>query len=127
MKRSLPPRIAAIALGAALFLGGCVIVDADEHVRADWDGHRSYGELMGADVANNTVTARVTTNGCTTKDFIGVDVDKTGDNRFSVGFYRERQDYCEAYMPEGVALSWTFAELGIPEGAAVRIRNDISN
>ena len=127
MKRSFSSRIAVAALGAAFLLGGCVIVDADEHIRSDWDGHRSYGELMGADVAAGTITARVTSNGCTTKDFIGADVDKTGDNRFAVGFYRERQDYCEAYVPEGVALTWSFAELGIPEGAAVRIRNDVSN
>lgn len=127
MKRSLSPRIALAALGSALFLGGCVIVDADEHVRADWDGHRSYGELMGADVANGVVTARVTSNGCTTKEFIGTDVDKTGDNRFTVGFFREREDYCKAYLPDGVALSWTFEELGIPQDAAVRIRNDIAN
>ena len=117
MKRRLPPRIAAMALGAALFLGGCVIVDADEHVRADWDGHRSYGELMGADVANNTVTARVTTNGCTTKDFIGVDVDKTGDNRFSVGFYRVLDDIDEQeslvynppfFLEAGISVGETF-------------------
>lgn len=120
-------RLSIAAAGAALFLGGCVIVDADEHVRADWSRDRSYGELMGADVSNGIITARVTSNGCTTKDFIGADVEKTGDKRFSVGFYRERQDYCEAYVPEGVELSWTFEELGIPQDAAVRIRNDISN
>lgn len=127
MKLNNALRLSIAAAGAALFLGGCVIVDADEHVRADWGGDRSYGELMGADVTNGIITARVTSNGCTTKDFIGADVDKTGDNRFSVGFYRERQDYCEAYVPEGVELSWTFEELGIPQDAAVRIRNDISN
>ena len=127
MKLNPSIRLSLVAASSALFLGGCVIVDADEHVRADWSSDRSYGELMGADVTNGIVTARVTSNGCTTRDFIGADIDKTGDNRFSVGFYRERQDYCEAYMPEGVELSWTFEELGIPQSAAVRIRNDISN
>jgi hypothetical protein len=119
----------ALALSGflALGLGGCVIVDADDHVRADWTGGGNYGELMGAEIANNQITVRVTSNGCTTKDFIGADVDKTGDNRFAVGFYRAREDYCKAYLPEGVELSWTFAELGIPNGAAVRIRNDVRN
>ena len=127
MKSKFSPALVAAGLGSLLLLGGCIIVDADEHVRSDWEGSRNYGELMGADVANGVVTARVTSNGCTTKDFIGTDIDKTGDNRFAVGFYRERQDYCEAYMPEGVALSWTFEELGIPQDAAVRIRNEVSN
>ncbi|WP_370235315.1 MULTISPECIES: hypothetical protein [Henriciella] len=108
-------------------LGGCVIVDADEHVRADWDLDRSYGTLKGADVSANTVMARVSSNGCTTKDFIGTDVRKTGEDRFSVGFFREKEDYCRAYLPEGVALTWSFSELGIPDGAEVKIRNKVSN
>lgn len=114
-------------LFGAFALSGCVIVDADEHVRADWSGERDYGELMGADVSADVITVRVTSNGCTTKDFIGANVNKSGDDRFSVGFYREREDYCRAYLPDGVSLSWTFEELGIPDGAVVRIRNDVSN
>ena len=120
--------MAAAAAAGFLTLSGCVIaVDADDDVHSNWDMHHDYGALKGADIGPDFVMARVSSNGCTTKDFIGADVDKTGDNRFSVGFYRERQDYCEAYVPEGVELSWTFEELGIPQDAAVRIRNDISN
>lgn len=102
-------------------------MDADEHVRADWDLDRDYSTLKGADVAGNSVTARVSSNGCTTKDFISADVRKTGDDRFSVGFHREKQDFCRAMLPDGVALTWSFAELGIPDGAEVKVRNPIGN
>ena len=121
--------LAAPLLGVTLvMLSGCIIVDADEgDVHADWNSERSYGTLKGADVAANEITIRVTSNGCTTKDFISTDIRKMKSDRFSVGFYRTKEDYCRANMPDGVALTWSFAELGIPEGAEVRVRNSVSN
>ncbi|WP_300390491.1 hypothetical protein [Henriciella sp.] len=109
-------------------LSGCIVIDAEEGVlHENWDGAHTYGPLKGADVSAQTVTIRVTSNGCTTKDFIGADVRKTGSDRFSVGFYREKEDYCRANLPDGVALTWDFAELGIPEGADVSVRNSVRN
>ena len=109
-------------------LSGCVIVAADEEVlRDDWVHERQYGTLKGADVAADSVTVRVSSNGCTTKDFISADVRKQEAGRFSVGFYRKKEDYCRANMPDGVALTWTFAELGIPDGAEVSVRNKVRN
>lgn len=109
-------------------LSGCVVIDADERqLGSDWNIDRDYGTLKGADVSGNAVTVRVSSNGCTTKDFINADVRRMGEDRFSVGFYREKQDYCRANMPDGVALTWRFSELGIPEGADVSVRNTVRN
>ncbi|MEQ9314199.1 MAG: hypothetical protein RLN72_00010 [Henriciella sp.] len=120
--------MAAAAAAGFLTLSGCVIaVDADDDVHSNWDMHHDYSALKGADIGPDFVMARVSSNGCTTKDFIGTDVRKTGDDSFSVGFYREKADYCRAMLPEGVALTWTFAELGIPQGAEVNIRNSVGN
>jgi hypothetical protein len=121
------PKLALIAIMVAspLFLGGCIIVDADEHTAASWDLDHDYGPLKGAEVSANQVTARVSSNGCTTKDFIGADVRKSGEDSFTVGFYRQKQDYCRANLPNGVALSWNFEELGIPNGAEVSVRNKV--
>ncbi|MGB3625434.1 MAG: hypothetical protein WA989_06395 [Henriciella sp.] len=120
--------MAAAAAAGIMALSGCVIaVDGDDDVHTNWDMGHSYGTLKGADVSANSITARVSSNGCTTKDFIGTDVRRMGDDRFSVGFVREKDDYCRAMLPEGIALTWSFAELGIPEGAEVKIRNEISN
>ena len=114
--------LSALAL-SPVFLSACIIVDADDHVASNWDMDRDYGSLKGADVAANQVSS----NGCTTKDFIGADVRKQGEDRFSVGFFREKEDYCRAYLPEGVALTWSFEELGIPDGAEVTVRNKIAS
>ena len=120
-------KLALVAMMAAspIFLGACVIVDADEHTSSSWDMDRDYGSLKGAEVSANQITARVSSNGCTTKDFIGTDVRKSGEDSFTVGFYREKQDYCRANLPDGVALSWSFEELGIPNGADVSVRNRV--
>lgn len=128
MLKQFPPAMFAAAAIGLVALSGCVIaVDGDHDVHSNWDMDRDYGTLKGADVSANAVTARVTSNGCTTKDFIGTDVRKSGDDSFTVGFFREKQDYCRAMLPDGVALTWSFEELGIPEGAEVRVRNKISN
>ena len=119
----------APAMGITLVaLSACVVIDADERqLGSDWDSHRDYGALKGADVTGNAVTVRVSSNGCTTKDFINADVRRMGEDRFSVGFYREKKDYCRANLPDGVALTWSFSELGIPDGANVSVRNTVRN
>lgn len=129
MPKKISSLLLAPIMGITLVaLPACVIIDADEEaLHSDWDGSRSYGALKGADVTGNAVTVRVSSNGCTTKEFIGTDIRRMGDDRFSVGFYREKEDYCRANLPEGIALTWSFAELGIPDGADVSIRNTVRN
>jgi hypothetical protein len=109
-------------LGSAL--SGCLIVDAD--VRAtDWGD--SGGLLYGAEVsvrgpAEISVVAH--SNGCTQKEDFSVSVDRD-DGRHRVRFERDRPDNCKAFVPEGKRMTWSFAELGIPEGAQVTIVNRV--
>ncbi len=112
---------------AAFSLSACIIVDNDGDNLVEWDSSSDYGSIRGASVAGDTITVRVSSNGCTTQDFIRADVSPHGDDRFTVGFARVKQDYCRALLPDGVELTWTFAELGIPSGASVKVRNPIAN
>jgi hypothetical protein len=118
----------AIKLGAvALFstaLSGCLIVDADVR-EGDWGF--SGGLLYGAEVsvrgpAEISVVAH--SNGCTQKEDFSVNVDRD-DGRHRVRFERERADNCKALVPEGKRMTWSFAELGIPEGAQVVVANRV--
>jgi hypothetical protein len=63
-------------------------------------------------------------NGCTQKEDFGAEVDRN-DGRYRVRFERHRPDNCKAFVPEGRRMSWSFAELGIPEGAQVTIANRV--
>ena len=103
MQKNLSRALSAAAFIGLSALGGCVIaVDGDgDAYEANWDLDREYEILKAADVSGNTVTARVKSNGCTTKEFIDADVRKMNDNRFSVGFHRERPDYCRALLEDG--------------------------
>ncbi len=119
-------KIASAALALSL-LGGCIIIDADDdHFGTSYDGHHSgYGTVFAADVSASSVAFLVTSNGCTERDFFDVDVEKEDDNAFEIGVRRIRQDHCKAIVPDGVQVAWSFAELGIPDGAEVTVRNQV--
>lgn len=118
----------AAAAGAATLLAGCVIVDAD--VREDgWDrDHGRLTTLYGAEISprGDAVSIIAPSNGCTNKTHFNPDVDDEGERRFDVRFRRVTEDHCKALVPDGERLVWSFAELGLPDGARVRVVNRIS-
>ncbi|MEO0714088.1 MAG: hypothetical protein AAFY37_09265, partial [Pseudomonadota bacterium] len=57
--------------------------------------------------------------------FMDVYVERIDDDRYAVTVDREQADNCRALVPEGVTLVWSFAALGIPAGADVRIGNQV--
>jgi hypothetical protein len=117
--------LAAIA-GLSLTTAGCIIVDADTH-KDDWDlSYSSDAErVYSADITDTDITIRVAASGCTTKDFFEADVDHHGGDKFTVEFERERRDYCKMMQPEGAELTYSFGELGIPDGAELTLRNPV--
>lgn len=123
MKRTaLLPVIAALPL-----LAGCVIIDANESDGLESDfAHSDAGRVYGASVHPAHVVFQVTSNGCTDRSYFEVDVDHHGSNRYSLELDRIRPDRCRALVPEGVEVSWSFDELGLPRGAAVEIENPVA-
>lgn len=113
---------------AAAFAGlasGCVIVDADVQESA-W-GRMGGGLLYGAEVSvrgPSEISIVAHSNGCTQKEDFRPDVDRD-DGRYRVRFERRRDDNCRALVPEGRRMTWSFAELGIPDGAQVTIANRV--
>lgn len=116
----------ATTIAAGLMLGGCVIVDADVR-ESDWDRAGHAETLYGAEVGVRSpdVTITVYSGGCTRKEHFATEVDKRGDGRFDVAFRRTTADHCKALVPDGVKLTWSFAELGLPPGAQLRVLNRI--
>jgi hypothetical protein len=117
-------KLGAIALLASS-LGGCLIVDADVS-ESDFGGF-SGGLLYAAEVsvrgpAEISIVAH--SNGCTQKEDFSADVDRD-DGRYRVRFERDHEDNCKAFVPEGRRMTWSFRELGIPEGSQVTISNRV--
>ncbi|EAT59265.1 hypothetical protein CferDRAFT_1272 [Chlorobium ferrooxidans DSM 13031] len=71
--------------------------------------------LLGLNQTPKTIDIRVATGGCTQKEDFKIDVKKglTEKSPYSITIYRIKNDYCKAYLPEGVLLSFTKEELGI--------------
>ncbi|MEO9970929.1 MAG: hypothetical protein ABJG15_14125 [Hyphomonadaceae bacterium] len=114
-------------LAALTLLGGCIIIDADDgHFRSDFNsGDHHYGTVYAADVSGQSVAFRVSSNGCSTRDFFDVDVISEHDDVYEIGVRRTRQDNCKALVPAGVEVGWTYSELGIPADAEVRVFNQV--
>ena len=66
----------------------------------------------------------VGSNGCTEASSFEVKI-KDGDPA-ELSLTRRTPDLCRAIVREGVTVSWTYAELGLESGAAVRVLNPIS-
>lgn len=123
--RSLPLVATLLALP---LMTACVYIDAEDDSRASYNIKTQFGipALMAADIQTDTITIRIDSNGCTTKESLEADVDQDGKNEYEIAFDRLKEDRCRAYLPDGITLTYTYDELDIPEGAYVRVLNKIS-
>ena len=124
-------RLAAIAALLPL-LGGCVIysneggerkvsINAAEQVVVESEVLEAVRKV---DFDGQRLTAVVGSNGCTEASSFEVKI-KDGDPT-ELSLTRRTPDLCKALVREGVTVSWTYAELGLKSGAAVRVLNPIS-
>ncbi len=125
-------RLAAVAAAAALLplLGGCVIYsnEGGEKVSIVTDAGPTRAEALEAvrkvDFDGQRLNVVVGSNGCTETSSFEVKI-KDGDPA-ELTLTRRTPDLCKALVPEGVTVSWTYAELGLERGQPVRVLNPIS-
>jgi hypothetical protein len=78
-----------------------------------------YGFLIRED----GLVVQVMSHGCTTKESFLIDHGEGG----GLGFVRAVRDDCDAFLPYGVELSWTYAELRVnPSRVAVYVANPVA-
>ncbi|MFC5388220.1 hypothetical protein U0030_12190 [Brevundimonas bullata] len=122
------PALAAVAL--LPLLGGCVIYsnEGGEKVSVMSDRVAVETETLEAvrkvDFDGQRLNVVVGSNGCTEASSFEVKI-KDGDPA-ELSLTRRTPDLCRAIVREGVTVSWTYAELGLTPGAAVRVLNPIS-
>ena len=80
--------------------------------------------LFGINSMHNTIQIQVVSNGCTTNESFLVQtyIDRT-DEMIHLNFIRIRHDWCKAFLPMGVWLKFSKAELDISNKDIVRIDN----
>lgn len=111
-----------ILSGASLLLAGCATMAVYSAPEA---GMVELEPLVAASIADDALTIRVMSNGCTAKEDFAWFVERKA-NRFAVAFGRRKIDACKA-AARPVDLTFTFGELGLPKGAAVAVVNPLSN
>lgn len=122
------PALAAAAL--LPLLGGCVIYsnEGGEKVSVMSDRVAVETETLEAvrkvDFDGQRLNVVVGSNGCTEASSFEIKI-KDGDPA-ELSLTRRTPDLCRAIVREGVTVSWTYAELGLTPGAAVRVLNPIS-
>ena len=123
------PALAAVAL--LPLLGGCVIysneggekvsVNVSDQIAAKTEALEAVRKV---DFDGQRLNVVVGSNGCTEASSFEVKI-KDGDPA-ELSLTRRTPDLCKALVREGVTVSWTYAELGLESGAAVRVLNPIS-
>ncbi len=125
-------RLAVVLAAAALLplLGGCVIYsnEGGEKISIVADQGTMRVEALEAvrkvDFDGQRLNVVVGSNGCTETSSFEVKI-KDGEPA-ELTLTRRTPDLCKALVPEGVTVSWTYAELGLEPGQPVRVLNPIS-
>lgn len=121
--------LALIAVAAPL-LGGCLIYASEGGERDVMVQLAAVDEIGEADETvrsahfeDGRLLVRVDSNGCTSA--ANFEVRLVGDRPAALTLERVRPDPCRALVPEGVEVSWTYAELGLEASDSVRLMNAI--
>lgn len=111
-------------------LGGCVIYSNEGGERvsvavSDQSGRAETPEAVRkVDFDGRRLSVVVGSNGCTEASSFEVRI-KDGDPA-ELTLIRRTPDLCKALVAEGKLVSWTYEELGLRSGEAVRVLNPIS-
>jgi len=114
---------------AAPMLSGCVIYanDGGEDVKVTVGSTTTtVGDaetLRSVRFETGALVARVDSNGCTQASDFAVAV--TDGTPVELTLTRSSPDLCKALVPDGVELRWTYEELGVVSGTAVRVINPV--
>jgi len=123
-------RAAVAAVVLLPLLGGCVIYSNDGGERKVNINNQAVvqTEVLEAvrkvDFDGQRLTVVVGSNGCTEASSFEVKIKDTDPAELSL--IRRAPDLCKAIVREGVAVSWTYAELGLNTGQHVRVLNPVS-
>ena len=90
-----------------------------------WAGAAQAETLKGFQVGPEGLTFQVSSGGCTSKD----DFEIVSRETFPVmiELARPNQDFCEAFLPYGTTVSFSWEELGLRQGDQFTLTNELQN
>lgn len=111
-------------LFAALTLGGCVTTTSAPRVTPAATTLGELEPLYSAVAGRDTLTIRVSSNGCTARGDFAFFVERHGD-AVTLAFGRRRLDVCQAFAMGQSELTFSWAELGLAPRTPVFLLNPL--
>jgi hypothetical protein len=112
-------------LVAALALGGCAAVAGPLAVAPAPGALAELEPLYSAQAGRETLTIRVSSNGCTAKADFTFYVERRGD-AVALAFGRRRVDACKSFAMGQTELAFTWEELGLASRTPVFLLNPMT-
>lgn len=109
---------------AALALAGCATAPPPRILAPPGAGLAELEPLYLARAERDTLTIRVSSNGCTAKADFTFYVERKGEAA-TLAFGRKRVDRCRSFAAGHADLSFTWEELGLPAHAPVFLLNPL--
>jgi hypothetical protein len=79
--------------------------------------------LLGLQVDEQGVLLQVASNGCTQKDSFSLSLAES--TPMQIQLLRQQPDYCKAFLPYGISIRFTYAELNLQAGDQFSIANPL--
>ena len=80
-------------------------------------------KIISSEPAPTGVTITVATGGCTEKADFQVSSSRVADGKATIELRRTKGDTCKGNFPDGLKLHYTWAELKLPEGTQITVKN----
>jgi Fe-S cluster assembly iron-binding protein IscA len=80
-------------------------------------------KIISSEPAPTGITVTVATGGCTEKADFQVSSSPGADGKTSIELKRTKADSCKGNFPDGLKLHYTWAELKLPDGTQVAVKN----
>ena len=127
MKRS--SYLSVVTLTFALIGGPAMASKGGHHDDSHWLEIEGQAEpLLGLLYSGEGLEFQVQSTGCTEKSpFVVQRLSPEGQISSQLLLIRVVPDYCDAYVPFGVRISYSYKELGLEEGEPFRLLNSLSN
>ena len=81
--------------------------------------------LAGITTSREGITLQLSSGGCTSKKSFEVRK-RVEAGETVIEFIRLEPDFCEAYLPYGTLLTYSWKELGLKRGDEVRVGNSVT-
>ncbi len=79
--------------------------------------------IVSAEPSPTGIAVTVPTGGCTKKADFEVSSSPAGAGKATIELHRTKPDTCKGNFPDGLKLQYTWAELNLPEGTQLSVKN----